>query len=60
LTVCLHVTDVAGNGLVSGSDFFKVFTYGGATGFSPVVVYTAVLVYKPTGETIGTGITFSG
>jgi len=60
LTICLHVTDVAGNGLVSGSDYFKVFTYGGATGFSAGVTYRAVLVYEPTGETIGTGITFVG
>ncbi len=60
LTVCLHVTDVGGNGFVSGSDYFKVFTYQGATGFSSSTIYSAVLYYKPNGESIGSGITFTG
>ncbi|MBU0623948.1 MAG: type IV pilin N-terminal domain-containing protein [Candidatus Thermoplasmatota archaeon] len=31
LTVCILLTDVSGNGYVSGTDFFQLFTYGGAT-----------------------------
>jgi hypothetical protein len=54
------VFDVAGNGLVSGSDYFRVFTYGGATAFSSGTTYTAVLIYTETGEKIGTGTTFTG
>jgi len=60
LEVCLLVTDVGGNGLLSGTDYFKVFTYGGATGFSNGVTYTAVLIYTETGEKIGNGISFTG
>lgn len=60
LTVCLHVTDVGGNGFVSASDYFKVFTYQGATRFSTSTIYSAVLIFKPTGESIGSGVTFTG
>lgn len=60
LTVCCWVFDVGGNGVVSGSDYFRVFTYGGATAFSSGTTYTAVLIYTETGEKIGTGITFTG
>jgi len=60
VTVCCWVFDVAGNGLVSGSDYFRVFTYGGATAFSSGTTYTAVLIYTETGEKIGTGTTFTG
>ena len=60
LTVCLWLTDVSGNGYVSGSDYFTVFTYGGATGFSPDTLYSAVLIYKPAGERCGQPITFTG
>lgn len=60
LSVCCHVTDVGGNGFVSGSDYMRVFTYGGATPFSSGTTYTAVLIYTETGEKIGTGIGFNG
>jgi len=60
LTVCLLVTDVGGNGFVSGSDYFKVYTYGGATSFASGTTYSAVLIYTETGEKIGTGVTFNG
>lgn len=60
VTVCLHLTDVGGNGFVSGSDYMKLFTYQGSTGLSSGTTYTAVLVYEPTGERIGTGISFNG
>ena len=57
LTVCCIVFDVGGNGMVSGSDYFQLFTYGGATAFSGS--YSAVLIYVPTGEKIGTGQSFT-
>jgi flagellin-like protein len=60
LTVCVILTDVSGNGYVSGSDYFTVFTYGGATGFSSSTQYSAVLLYKITGERIGQPMTFTG
>lgn len=60
LTVCCVVFDIAGNGYVSGSDFFQIFTYGGATAFSAATSYSTVLIYEPTGEKIGTGIIFTG
>lgn len=53
----LNVTDVAGNGIVSGSDYFTVTA---DPGFSSGSVYVAVLIYEPTGERIGTGIAFTG
>jgi hypothetical protein len=60
LTVCCIVFDIAGNGVVSGSDYFKLYTYGGATTFSSSTTYTTVLIYEPTGEKIGTGTVFIG
>ena len=45
---------------VSGSDYFVLYTYGGATGFSPSIPYSASLIYKVTGERMGTGIVFTG
>ncbi|OGS55447.1 MAG: hypothetical protein A3K60_05465 [Euryarchaeota archaeon RBG_19FT_COMBO_56_21] len=60
LTVCLLVTDVSGNGFVSGTDYFVVYTYGGATGFSAGSSYSAALIYTVTGEKMGTGQTFTG
>jgi len=56
LLVGLTVTDVGGNGFVSGSDFFRVT----ATSFDSEAFYSAVLIYEPTGESIGTGVTFAG
>jgi flagellin-like protein len=60
LTVCCTVFDVGGNGYASGSDYFKLFTYGGATAFTSSTTYSAVLIYEPTGEKMGTGISFTG
>lgn len=60
LSVCCWVYDVAGNGVVSGSDYFRVFTYGGAATFASGTTYSAVLIYTETGEKIGTGMTFTG
>jgi flagellin-like protein len=60
LTVCCIVFDVGGNGYASGSDYFKLFTYGGATALTSSTTYTAVLIYEPTGEKMGTGISFTG
>jgi flagellin-like protein len=60
LVVCVWLTDVSGNGYVSGTDYFTVFTYGGATGFSSGTQYSAVLLYEPSGERCGQAITFTG
>jgi len=60
LTVCLWIYDVSGNGFVNGADFFTVFTYGGATGFTSDTQYSAVLLYEPSGERCGQAITFTG
>lgn len=57
LSVCAVVFDISGNGLVSGSDYMNLFTYGGATGFSGS--YTAVLIYVPTGERMGNALSFT-
>jgi hypothetical protein len=53
----LAVTDLAGDGYVSGGDYFIVTA---DPGFSAATVYTASLLYEPTGDKIGTGITFTG
>lgn len=54
-TVYCNVTDIAGNGFVSGSDYFTL------TGpLNEVTTYATVLVYAVTGEMIGTGIAFQG
>jgi hypothetical protein len=60
LSVCCWIYDVGGNGFVSGSDYLSLFTYGGATAFSGSGSYSAVLIYVPTGEKIGTGVSFTG
>jgi flagellin-like protein len=60
LTICLIVTDVGGNGFVSGTDYFVVYTYGGASTFAAGTQYSAALVYTVTSEKMGTGITFTG
>ncbi|MCJ7463343.1 MAG: type IV pilin N-terminal domain-containing protein [Thermoplasmata archaeon] len=60
LTICVIVTDVSGNGYVSGTDYFQVFTYGGATAFASGTQYSAVLLYEPSGERCGQAITFTG
>jgi flagellin-like protein len=60
LTVCIILTDVSGNGYVSGTDYFTIFTYGGATGFSSGTEYSAVLLYEISGERIGQPMTFTG
>ncbi len=60
LTVCCVVFDYGGDGCISSSDSFRLFTYGGAVAFSSPVAYTTDLIYEPTGETIGTGISFTG
>ena len=57
ITAFLNVTDVGGNGFVSGSDYFRVTA---SPGFTAGTSYTAVLIYTETSEKIGTGITFSG
>lgn len=60
LTVCVVVTDVSGNGFVSGTDYFQVFTFGGAAAFASGTQYSAVLLYEPTGERCGQSMTFTG
>jgi len=60
LMVCCIVYDVGGNGYCSGSDYFKVYTYAGASAFTSSTTYSAVLIYEPTGEKMGTGISFTG
>ena len=57
LTVWLNVTDVGGNGFVSGSDYLRVTAN---PAFSSATQYSVVLIYTETGEKIGTGITFNG
>jgi flagellin-like protein len=55
VTVFLNVTDVGGNGFVSGTDYIVLtgnFASGGA--------YSVALVYTVTGEKMGTGIAFNG
>jgi hypothetical protein len=59
LEVCCTVTDLAGNGAVSGGDYFALFTYGGASTFLSSVTYTITLVYEPTGSQI-VSIQFTG
>jgi flagellin-like protein len=60
LSICCIITDVSGNGFVSGTDFFQIYTYGGATGFSSGTQYSVVLLYEPTGERCGQPLTFTG
>lgn len=60
LTVCCVVFDIAGNGVVNSGDYFELYTYDGALTFASTTWYTVVLVYGPTGETIGIGQAFTG
>ncbi len=53
------LTDVSGNGYVSGSDYFTI-KYEGASGFLSTVQYTTVLLYEPSGERCGQPIAFTG
>lgn len=55
VSLSLNVTDVGGNGFVSGTDYFTVV---GA--FVSGTSYTAALVYTVTGEIMGTGVVFTG
>jgi hypothetical protein len=58
--VCVYcwVSDISGDGYVGVWDFVQVVA-AGDIGFSPTT-YTMALVYEPTGETMGTGIEFTG
>jgi hypothetical protein len=57
-TVTVTLTDVSGNGFVSGTDYFSVVATTG--GFSPSIQYTVVLLYEPSGERCGQPISFTG
>jgi flagellin-like protein len=59
ITVACMLTDVSGNGYVSGTDYFTL-KYQGATAFLSSTTYTAVLLYKVTGEQCGQGVSFTG
>ena len=54
------VTAFSGDGYVGGQDYIEVFTAAGATTFSSATTYALVLIYEPTVELIGTGVTFTG
>ena len=60
LTVCLWIYDQSGDGFVNDGDYFTLFTYGGAPGFSHDTVYSAVLLWEPNGELCGQPVTFTG
>ncbi len=60
LTVCLWIYDLAGNGFANDADYLTLFTYGGASGFAYDTVYSALLLYEPSGELCGQPITFTG
>jgi len=55
-TITCTVIDVAGNGFVSGSDYFTITSADWVDGAS----YTAVLLYTDTGSNMGNGVTFTG
>jgi len=57
LSVNLTVTDMSGDGKVGGTDYFTVTAN---PAFSSATNYTAFLVFEPTLEPIGFGITFTG
>ncbi len=57
ITVNLTVTDLVGDGVVSGGDYYVLEA---DPGFSTSSVYTTYLVFEPTGGQIGTGIAFTG
>jgi len=58
LTVSVNLTDVSGNGFVSGTDYFTIQATVGA--FASTTQYTAVLLYEPSGERCGQPLTFTG
>jgi len=58
LSVSVNLTDVSGNGFVSGTDYFTIQATTGA--FASGTQYTAVLLYEPSGERCGQSITFTG
>jgi hypothetical protein len=58
MVVTCTVSDVAGNGLVNGSDYFTLTTSGPPT-FSPATTYTVTIVYEPTGSYM-TSTSFTG
>lgn len=57
LSVSLSITDRAGNGVVSGSDYF---TLESMPDFASDVNYTALLIYEPGCDNSMTQVTFSG
>ena len=60
LTIRCEVFDMAGNGYVNGADHFRLTTTVTSPSFSQTDTYNAVLIYEPTGERIGSGVTFTG
>jgi len=58
LTVAVNLTDVSGNGFVSGTDYFTIQAITGT--LASGTQYTAVLLYEPSGERCGQAITFTG
>jgi flagellin-like protein len=58
LTVSVNLTDVSGNGFVSGTDYFTIQATTGS--FASTTQYTAVLLYEPSGERCGQPISFTG
>jgi hypothetical protein len=57
LSLTLTVTDLAGNGIVNGGDYFVVTAN---PVFSSATTYNVGMIYLPTGERMGTGVTFTG
>jgi len=57
LTVYVNLTDVSGNGFVSGTDYFTITS---SPALSATTQYTAVLLYESTGERCGQSISFTG
>lgn len=58
ITVTCTVSDIAGNGLVSGGDYFTLTTSGSPV-FSPSTTYTVTILHAPTGESM-TSSSFAG
>ena len=52
MLVFCNVTDLGGNGLINGGDYFTLTTSSAIT-FSPSTTYTVTIVYEPTAEAIG-------
>ena len=57
-TVTVTVTDVSGNGFVSGTDYMSIVATTGS--FSNAIQYSVVLLYEPSGERCGQPISFTG